>query len=134
MGPLYADGMAGSEFRSLEELIRMHHIVHAPIAAWDLETGMVLRFDGKLRIVISVSYETTESGPVVVVETVGGMKRFPSNEQLGVWHSDGIPFLVEPPSEYSGIKLVRTRGGGSVPPAHDAAGIVPLWRGPKRSN
>ena len=49
---------------SLEDLVRLYNIVESPIAAWDLDTGMVLRFGGKLRVLISVAYENTDSGPV----------------------------------------------------------------------
>ncbi|HEY2016004.1 MAG TPA: hypothetical protein VGH38_21025 [Bryobacteraceae bacterium] len=63
---------------SLEELVRRHNIVDSPISALDLDTGMVLRFDGKLKIFISVSYENTGSGPVVVLETVAGLIKIPA--------------------------------------------------------
>jgi hypothetical protein len=124
--------MAGDESLSLEELVRKHNVVDAPISALDLDTGMVLRFEGKLRIVISVSYEKTESGPMVAVETVVGIKRFASDAQLDVWHINGEPFIVDPQPEDPGTSVPKAGEGGSTPPAHDAAGIVPVRRGPKR--
>lgn len=126
--------MAGADLPSLEELVRQHNIVYSPISPVNLETGMVLRFGGKLRIVISVAYENTGSGPVTIVETAAGLERLPSDSQIDVWHMDGEPFFVEAPAEDTGILVFVPGGRGSVPPAHDAAGIVPVWRGPKRFN
>jgi hypothetical protein len=93
---------------------------------------MVLRFGGKLRIVISVSFENTESGPVAIVESARGRERFAGDSRLDVWHIGGEPFIVELPPEETGTFEPPARGGGSPQPAHDAAGIVPVWRGPKR--
>ena len=124
--------MAGRESLSLEELVRQYHIVDSPIAAVDLEPGMVLRSGGRLRVVISVSFENTGSGPVAIVESAAGLERFASDSPLDVWHMDGEPFIVELPPEYTGPFKPAVRGSGSTPPAHDAAGIVPVWRGPKR--
>jgi hypothetical protein len=128
----YADSMAGQDFLRLEELIRRHNIVDSPIAAMDLEAGMVLRSGGRLRVVISVSYENTESGPMAVVESVNGLERFASDSILDAWHINGEPFIIELPPEEIGTCEPPAGGGGSSPPAHDAAGIVPVWRGPKR--
>ena len=125
--------MGGEESLSLEELVRRHNVVDSPIAAMD-QIGMVLRFEGKLSIIISVAYENTESGPMVIVESIHGLRRFASDAQLDVWHIDGEPFLVELPPEDSGIYTPAASGGSSTPPAQDAAGIVPVWRGPKRLN
>ena len=116
---------------SLEELVRRHNIVLAPVAALQLDSGMVMKFKGRLRIVISVAYENAESGPMVVVESVDGLHKFASDAQLDVWHADGKPFIVDSPPDF-GKTVAAARGGVSVPPAHDAAGIVPPWRGPKR--
>jgi hypothetical protein len=124
--------MAGQEHLSLEALVRQYHVVDSPIAAVDLEPGMVLRFGGKLRVVISVSYENTGSGPMAIVESAAGLERFASDARLDVWHIDGEPFIVELPPEDLGPYKPAASGGGSTSPAHDAAGIVPVWRGPKR--
>jgi hypothetical protein len=124
--------MGSQEFLSLEELIRQHHIVDSPIAALDLDSGMVLRFAGKLRVVISVAFENADSGPVVIVETAAGLEKFAIDLQLEVWHIEGQPFIVDLPPEDIGASIPGGRGGGSTPPAHDAAGIAPAWRGPKR--
>lgn len=124
--------MAGQESLSLEELVRQNNIVDSPVAALDLESGMVLQFGGKLKIVISVVYENTESGPMVVVETVAGLQRFRSDAQLNVWHVNGRPFFIELPLEETVTRVPNIGGGSSTPPAHDAAGIVPVWRGPKQ--
>jgi len=125
--------MAAEGSLRLEELVRRHHIVDSPVAATDLETGMVMRFDGTLRIVISVTYENTESGPMVIVESMAGLQRFASDAQFDVWHINGEPFIVEPPPEDLGPYVPGTRGG-RAPPGQDAAGIVPVWRGPKKLN
>ncbi len=117
---------------TLEELVRKHGIADAPIAAVDLEPGMVLRAAGTLRIVISVLFENTESGPVAIVESAKGLERFAGDSALDVWHIDGEPFLVELPPEDMGAFKPPQQGGGSPSPAHDAAGIVPVWQGPKR--
>lgn len=124
--------MGDEEFLSLGELVRRWNIVNSPIAALNLESGMVLRFAGNLRLVISVAFENAESGPTVIVETVHGLEKFASDSQLDVWHVGGQPFIVELPPEDIGDAAPVARGGGSTPAAHDAAGIVPVWRGPKR--
>jgi hypothetical protein len=124
--------MADHETLSLEELVRQYNIVDSPIAAVDLEPGMVLRSGGRLRVVISVSFENTGSGPVAIIESAAGLERFASDSELDVWHIDGEPFIVELPPEEAGALEPAVGGGGSTPPAHDAAGIVPVWRGPKR--
>jgi hypothetical protein len=126
--------MAAEGSLSLEELIRRHNVVHSPVAAMDLEIGMVLRFEGKLRIVISVIFENSESGPMVIVESMDGLKKFTSGVQLDVWHINGEPFIVELPPEDLGTYVPGVGGGNSTPPAQDAAGIVPVWRGPNRLN
>ena len=126
--------MAGQGSLSLEELVRQYNIVDSPIAALNLDSGMVLRFGGKLRVVISVAYENTKSGPITIVESAAGLERFASDSQLDVWHMNGTPFIVELPPEEIGTCVPNASGGGSTPPAHDAAGIVPVWRGPKRLN
>ncbi|HMD71828.1 MAG TPA: hypothetical protein VKF41_10820 [Bryobacteraceae bacterium] len=124
--------MAGRESLSLEELVWQYNIVDSPIAAVDLEPGMVLRSAGRLRVVISVSYENADSGPAVIVESAKGLERFASDALLDVWHMDGEPFIVELPPEDTGPFKPAASRGGSTPPAHDAAGIAPVWRGPKR--
>jgi hypothetical protein len=73
----YSGNMASKGSLSLESLVRQSNIAYAAIAAIDLEPGMVLRFGGKLRIVISVSYENTADGPVSIVERATGIERFP---------------------------------------------------------
>jgi hypothetical protein len=124
--------MAGRESPSLQELVRKNNVALAPLAALSLDSGMVLRFGERLGIVISVAYEKTESGPMVIVESVAGLQRFASDAQLDVWHMDGKPFIVDLPLEDLGRHVPRAGAGGSTPPAQDAAGIVPVWRGPKR--
>jgi hypothetical protein len=126
--------MAGRTELSLEELARRHGVIPFPIRAMDLETGMVLLIGDKLRIVISVAFENSGSGPVAVVETVGGFERMAADARVEVWHVEGRPFLVYAPEEELGPYMVRRASGSFAPPAHDAAGIVPIWRGPKRPN
>jgi len=124
----------GQEHLSLEELLRLHNVVETSIPALDLEIGMVARFDQRLRIVISVSFENTESGAMVVVETAHGLRRFAADSEVPVWYIGGKPFFVGVPPEELGPRVPNTTPGGSTPPAHDAAGIVPVWRAPKRLN
>jgi hypothetical protein len=124
--------MGDPESLSLEELLRMHNVVEALIPAVDLEIGMVVRFDQRLRVVISVAFENSEAGAVAVIETAHGLTRFPADSKFQAWHIGGKPFFVELPPEDLGPQVPQTVDGGSTPPAHDAAGIVPVWRGPKR--
>ncbi len=126
--------MEADEPLSLEQLVRRHNVIASPIAAMDLEIGMVWRFEGKLRIVISVLFENASSGPIVIVETMDGLRRFSSDTQLDVWHINGEPFIVEAPPEDLSQYVPDAGGNGSPPPAQDAAGIVPVWRGPKKFN
>jgi hypothetical protein len=119
---------------SLEELARLYNVVDSPIDALDLEAGMVLRFEGKVRIVISIAFENSESGPTAIIETSGGLNRVAASSQVKVWHLEGSPFIVDPPPEDFGKYKPDASSGNSSPPAQDAAGIVPVWRGPKRYN
>ena len=121
---------------SLDSLVRQYNIVYKPIPVLDLETGMVLRSDGKLRIVISMVYENTGIGPIVIVETLAGLEKFASEAQVNVWHIDRKPFIVDRglPLDIPGGWVAGKGGGGAIPLAQDAAGIVPVWRGPKRYN
>ena len=123
-----------SQDLSLEELLRIHNVVEASIAAMDLEIGMVVRFDQRLRVVISVAFERGEGGVVVAVETAHGIRRLGIDAMVQAWHIGGEPFFVSFPPEDLGPRVPQKAEGGSAPPAHDAAGIVPVWRGPKRIN
>jgi hypothetical protein len=120
--------MAARRDLSIEELARRNFVVPLRIAALDLETGMVLLIGDKLRVVISVSYENRASGPVALIETVGGFERMAADARVEVWHVEGRPFLVDAPEEEPGPFMVGRAGGSSTPPAQDAAGIVPVWR------
>jgi hypothetical protein len=126
--------MSAQEHLSLEDLLRLHNVVEVSIPAMDLGIGMVVRVDQRLRIVISVAFENTESGAVVAVETAHGLRRIPVDSMVAAWHIGAEPFFVDAPPEDLGSPLPRAAAGGSTPPAHDAAGIVPVWRGPKRLN
>jgi hypothetical protein len=109
------------------------NIVDSPIAALKLRAGMVLRIGGRLRVVISVRYDKGNSAPVVLVETSSGFHKVASKSRIDVWHIQGRPFIMTLPPE--GIsRSYPSDDGGSTPPAHDAAGIVPVWRGPIRPN
>jgi hypothetical protein len=109
------------------------NIVDSPIAALKLREGMVLRIGGMLRVVISVRYDKSDSDPVVVVETSSGFHKVARKSRIDVWHIQGRPFIMTLPLE--GIRRSYTSDdGGSTPPAQDAEGIVPVWRGPKRLN
>jgi hypothetical protein len=125
--------MAGRSSPSLKELARRYWVTLL-VRATDLKTGMVLLVRHKPRIVISVAYENSVSGPMVVVETVDGLERIAVGARVEVWHIAGKPFFVDVPPEDLGPYMVASSRGGSTPPAHDAAGIVPVWRGPKRLN
>ena len=110
-----------------------YKIVDSPIAALKLRAAMVLRIGGTLRVVISVRYDKSNAGPVVVIETSSGFHKVARNSRVDVWHIQGKPFIMTLPPE--GLRRPYTSDeGGSTPPAHDAAGIVPVWRGPKRLN
>ena len=134
LGVSYPVLMGAPGSLSLEELIRLHNVVETSIPAMDLEVGMVARFDQRLRIVISVSFEHAEDGVQVTVETAHGDRCFPAQTSIPVWHIGGKPFFVDLPPEDLGQRMPPPATGSSSPPAHDAAGIVPVWRGPKRLN
>ena len=134
--------MPSHEFLSREELVAQtidevfraeYNIVDSPISALELRSGMVLAIRSKLRVVSSVRYENGAFGPVVTVETGAGSQRFPSNAQVNVWHMNRRPFILTLPPESGGV-LCKVGQGGSTPPAHDTAGVVPVWREPKRFN
>jgi hypothetical protein len=131
---LYADDMEPDEFLSLDELIRRRNVVDTPVPAMNLESGMVMRCEGIVRIVISVAFEKSESGCTVIIETVEGLKKFAGDTQFDVWHINGEPFIVDGPPEDPGKYVPGGSGGSSAPPAQDAAGIVPVWRGPQKLN
>jgi hypothetical protein len=128
--------MGQNKSQSLESLVLQHGVAYAPILALDLETGMVLRSEGKLKIVISVSYRNTKIGPIAIIETLDGLRRVDSEARLDVWHINGKPFIVDRglPLDIPGGWVGGNGGGGAAPLAQDAAGIVPVWRGPKRLN
>jgi hypothetical protein len=124
--------MPGELSLSIEELVRRYNVVEAPIAALDLESGMVSRIGGKLRIVIAVSYENNTAGPMAVIETVDGLERLGCDLLVDVWHMNGEPFFVELPPEEIGAFPTKTDTGSSTPPIHDAACVLPLWRTPDK--
>jgi hypothetical protein len=126
--------MADRRDLSIEELARRNCVFPLRIAAVDPETGMVLLIGDKLRVVISVSYENSASGPVALIETVDGFERMAAAAWVEVWHVEGRPFLVDAPEDELGPYMMGRAGGSSAPPAHDAAGIVPVWRERKRPN
>src|SRR5689334_22913474 len=124
----------GAQDLSLEELLRLHNVVETSIPAVNLEIGMVVRFDERLHVVISVAFEKAETGAMVAIETAHGIRRFAAESTVYAWHIGGEPFFVSLPPEDFGPRVPQKAEGGSTPPAHDAAGIVPVWRGPKRIN
>ena len=124
--------MGGPKPLSLEDLVQLYHVVETPIAAWNLETGMVMRVDDRFRIVIAVTFEHTGPQTMVAVEIASGLMRFPGDSPLPVWHMDGEPFFVDVPPEELAAPVPGDGRSGSPPQAQDAAGIVPVWRGPKR--
>jgi hypothetical protein len=109
-----------------------YKIVDSPIAAPNLRAAMVLRIGGKLRVVISVRYKNN-SDPVILIETSSGFHKIARRSRIDVWHIQGKPFIMTLPP--NGPRRSYTSDeGGSTPPAHDAAGIVPVWPGPIRPN
>jgi hypothetical protein len=140
--PLYDFNVPNHEVLSREDLVArtidQHYrgecnIVDSSIAALKLREGMVLRISGTLRVVISVGYDKSNSAPVVLAETSSGFHKFTNKSRIDVWHIQGRPFIMTLPPE--GFRRSYTSDdGGCTPPAHDAAGIVPVWRGPKRLN
>jgi hypothetical protein len=109
------------------------NIVDSPIAALKLCAGMVLRIGGTLRVVISVRFDKSNSDPVVLAETSSGFHKVASKSRIDVWHIQGKPFIMTLPPEGFG-RSYTSDDGGLTPPAQDAAGIVPVWPGPKRLN
>ena len=92
---------------------------------------MVFQVRGKLRVVIAVCFERSETGPVAAIETLLGWERMAGDSQIDVWHAHGEPFLLAVSPE----DMDASPPGGdseSGMPAQDAAGTVPVWRGPKR--
>ena len=95
---------------------------------------MVWRFrDGFSNVIVSVACENTKSGPMVVVTGRRGVEQFPRDAKVDLWHLFEEPLILEKAPEDLGIFLPGFIGG-STPPMQDAAGIVPVWRGPKRVN
>jgi hypothetical protein len=117
---------------TMEELRQQYQIVDTRIPVLNLCEGMVCQIRGKLRLVSSVRYESTESGPVAVIKTLLDVEKLASDSQIDVWYADGEPFLLPASPEEFAPCLPAADGGGSAPPTQDAAGIVPVWRGPKR--
>jgi hypothetical protein len=115
---------------TIDEVFREEYkIVDTPIAALKLRKGMVLRVGGKLRVVISVRYDKKNSEDGVVVETSSGIYRVARNSRINVWYMRRKPFImVLPPNHAAAAGIVPP----NLTPAHDAAGIVPVWRGPTR--
>ena len=131
--------------RTLEEVVaytideyfkKKYHIVDKPIRALSLAPGMVWIAD-ELRVIEATSHEASEAGAVTVRIFASDRGRYscPSDALVTVWHIKGRPFIVTLPDS---IRLTQVApaatGGGSPAPAHDAAGIVPFWRGPARPN
>ena len=110
-----------------------YKIVYSPIAASKLRAAMVLRIGGMLRVVISVRYEKSNSGPVVFIDTSAGFHWVARKSRIDVWHIQGRPFIMTLPP-LGNSRSHASDEGSSTPPAHDAAGIVPVWRGPIRPN
>jgi len=108
-----------------------YKIVDSPIAASKLRAAMVLRIGGKLRVVISVRCKNN-SDEVILVETSSGFHKVARKSRIDVWHIEGKPFIMMLPPGPG--RSFASAEGGSTPPAHDAAGIVPVWRGPIRPN
>jgi len=109
-----------------------YKIADSPIAATKLRAAMVLRISGMLRVVISVRYKNN-SAPVIFIETSSGFHRIARKSKIDIWHIQGKPFIMTLPPN-GPWRSYASDEGGSTPPAHDAAGIVPVWRGPIRPN
>ena len=119
---------------TIDEFFRTEYgIIDSPIAALKLRAAMVLRIDGKLRVVISVRHEESDAGQVVIIKTSSGFHKVARKSKIAVWHIKGKPFIMTLPPE-GDRRLFSSNDGGSAPPTHDAAGIVPVWRGPIRPN
>ena len=111
-----------------ERFRRKYHIVHISIPAWWLLPKMVIRIDGRPRVIVSVRRRNSKTGGRVTIELAGGPKTFAGDAPASVWYIEGKPFLMELPPEDP------APADGSALPAQDAAGIVPVWRGPVRPN
>jgi hypothetical protein len=118
-----------------------YEIVATSIPVLKLRQNMVWEDDSMARVITTVTTEKREPGPVVVVKTCHKIQEFAGEAWLPVWHiyqhGAGKPFIMMLP-ELPGNKLPKTvvppptTSGSSMPPAHDAAGIVPVWMPPKR--
>jgi hypothetical protein len=108
-----------------------YKIVDRSIRVGKLRAGMVVTVGGRPRVVISVRRRKSGSAFTALVETGAGTEVFATKSDIDVWHIIGKPFLMVLPAEDC---WTRMPDGGSLPPVHDAAGIVPVWRGPTRVN
>jgi len=118
-----------------EHFREQYNIVDSRISLLSLGPGMVVRIGGRLKVVASVCYEQSGSGPIAVVETSSGFETLASDSEIDVWYIEGKPFIMALPQRISARAYVPPTGNrGPTSSSHDAAGIVPVWRGPKRYN
>ena len=113
-----------------------YEIVATSIPVLKLRPNMVWEDDSIARVITAVSTEKRDLGTVVVVKTLNKNQEFAARARLPVWHiyqhGAGKPFIMVLPEPSEAILRPPSTSGSSMPPAHDAAGIVPVWMPPKR--
>ena len=113
-----------------------YEIVATSIPVLKLRPNMVWEDDSIARVITAVTTEKREPGTVVVVKTLHKNQEFAAKAWLPVWHihqhGAGKPFIMMLPEVPKTILPPPTTSGSSMPPAHDAAGIVPVWMPPRR--
>jgi hypothetical protein len=112
-----------------------YEILATSISVLKLRQNMVWEDESIARVIIAVTTEKRKSRTVVVVKTLYKNQELAAKARLPIWHiyqhGTGKPFVMilpQPPK----ASLLPNTGGSSVPPAHDAAGIVPVWMPPRR--
>jgi hypothetical protein len=113
-----------------------YEIIATSIPVLKLREDMVWEDDSIARVITAVTIAKRKLGTVVVVKTLHKNKEFAAKARLPVWHihqhGAGKPFIMMLPELPGTIPPPLTTSGSSMPPAHDAAGIVPVWMPPRR--
>lgn len=144
------DEWLSREEQVAQEIHQLHRhgpgydIVNSPTVAANLREGMVWQDGERPRVIIGVRTAKNTSGSVVLIETANRTSEVPADSHIKIWcmkeHSqldenpNGKPFIMVLPPEGFSAGIPPIPSGGTTPPAHDAAGIVPVWMGPKRIN
>ena len=115
-----------------------YEIVDSAIPALLLGQGMVWQDGPRPRVITEVTIEKRESGSVVIIETASQIREVTADSDIQVWYlfqnATRKPFIMQLPDLPTTALPPPATKSGSTPPVHDAAGIVPVWMGPKRVN